>query len=178
MKRGILIAAVLLLAVAGGGALLLRAWINFHRPQPQLRCRSVLESIYTASKMQFAEKDHYTADFAALGITLEADEKYAYVTAAAPISVDAERTVLIGPKARVTEDDLKRVLESNFAGNVRPGVSGVCPDECEFAAICVGNIDNDEGLDIWSISSKDRQSDEGEPIPAGSPFHEQDDLAD
>ncbi|MGV3624124.1 MAG: type IV pilin protein [Archangium sp.] len=35
------------------------------------------------------------------------------------------------------------------------GVTGDCP-ECEYTAVCTGNIDNDETLDTWSVSSADR----------------------
>lgn len=40
---------------------------------------------------------------------------------------------------------------------------------------CAGNIDNDPTIDVWSISSEQRVID-GEVVPPGNPFNEQDDV--
>ncbi|MBN9681672.1 MULTISPECIES: hypothetical protein [unclassified Corallococcus] len=45
-----------------------------------------------------------------------------------------------------------------------------------FIAYAMSNLDDDEDMDCWSISSLDRSTKDGTPIPAGRPFHEQDDL--
>ncbi len=50
------------------------------------------------------------------------------------------------------------------------GLRGKCPS-CEITMVGVGNIDNDLGLDVWSLSSADRPG-----IPAGTPHDDVRDL--
>jgi hypothetical protein len=41
-----------------------------------------------------------------------------------------------------------------------------------------GDVDDDKGLDVWSISSAERKRSDGTSIPAGEPFNEVDDVFD
>lgn len=38
-----------------------------------------------------------------------------------------------------------------------------------FLAACVGNIDNDPTVDVWTVSSEDRSEPDGRTLPAGTP---------
>ena len=59
----------------------------------------------------------------------------------------------------------------------RLGVSGACP-ACELTVACVAQLDEDEGVDIWTLSSGDRPGPEGTIVHAGEFIHELDDLPD
>jgi hypothetical protein len=46
------------------------------------------------------------------------------------------------------------------------GVKGECPDS-EVTVACVGNVDVDETLDVWSVSTRDRIGAAGTRVRAG-----------
>ncbi len=53
-------------------------------------------------------------------------------------------------------------------------------DECgitenDITIVAAGNIDNDDTVDVWTISSKDRTVN-GQRVPAGTPFNNVDDT--
>ncbi len=85
-------------------------------------------------------------------------------------------SVGVGPDTRsrpVTAEWLRARLPDDVAAQL--GVSGACPD-CDLTIACVGNIDDDEAVDVWSISTKDRVLD-GREAPRGTPFRHLDDRA-
>ena len=47
---------------------------------------------------------------------------------------------------------------------------------CGVTMVCVGNIDSDDTLDVWSVSTIDRTSPDGVPIAAGTPFQHTNDV--
>jgi len=49
------------------------------------------------------------------------------------------------------------------------------PETCSLTAIAPANLDDDDTIDVWSISTKDRVID-GVAVPAGSPFNHVDDV--
>jgi hypothetical protein len=49
-------------------------------------------------------------------------------------------------------------------------------NEKHFLAACVGNIDEDRTLDVWTISGDERKGPGGETIPAGQPFNDVNDT--
>src|SRR3712207_8934098 len=53
----------------------------------------------------------------------------------------------------LSEDQVLRELDHPLLGDVRPGLDGA-----DMTIICIGNIDSDPVVDIWSISSRDRKS--------------------
>ena len=56
------------------------------------------------------------------------------------------------------------------------GSRGPCPD-CVLTMTCAGSIDYDPSIDVWSISSAQRVID-GEVVPPGSIFNDQNDLTE
>jgi len=152
-------------------------------------CRSNLKSVYTAQKFLFEEKDRYSTLPAEIGFSPERGNRYAYFLDVRGSLQERSSTGLPPPgenetgigidrfkwsRARpITLDDVNAAL----GGRLRPGVQGKCP-ECSFVAICAGNRDDDDTLDVWSVSSEDRTDATGEPIPAGMPFNDVSDLDD
>ena len=61
-------------------------------------------------------------------------------------------------------------------GDVRPGVTGDCAKgACALVAVCIGNVDRDEDLDVWSISTAPRTGRDGTVVPANTVHHDVDD---
>lgn len=182
MGRGFAIAAIVIASVMSLGVLtvaaVLPSFIRVDGRAPRSEARSNLKAIYTLTRAFEAEQDRLTADFLALGYAPLPTDRYALVTAAQPISVDNERTVLRSPQCSVSEEQVKQVLLRSFAGGVRPGVEGVCPADCWMTAIAVGNIDDDPFLDVWSVSTKARTAQDGTTIQPGEPYVEADDTRD
>jgi type IV pilus assembly protein PilA len=48
----------------------------------------------------------------------------------------------------------------------------------DFTAACIGNIDNDPTLDVWTISSAERTDASGGTVPPGTPLNEVNDVVE
>lgn len=84
-------------------------------------------------------------------------------------------SVGIGPDTRargVTVEWLRARLPADVASQL--GLEGTCP-ACEVTLACVGNIDDDDAVDVWSISTKDRTLADGGVITRGLPWRHLDD---
>jgi hypothetical protein len=75
----------------------------------------------------------------------------------------------VGPDTRsrkVTAEWLRERLPQDVAAQL--GLEGDCPS-CELTVACVGNIDDDDTVDVWSISTKDRALG-GQTVTRGLPY--------
>lgn len=89
------------------------------------------------------------------------------VGAALPRQPDVTTFLPSGPRAWPVRWAL---VPARVAGDVP-----VAPAECSgcgVTAACVGNIDDDPEVDVWSISTERRVSQDGEEIAAGVPWHD------
>lgn len=78
-------------------------------------------------------------------------------------------SVGVGPDTRsrhVTAEWLRERLPEDVAAQL--GVSGTCP-ACDVTVACVANLDDDDTVDVWSISTKDRVID-GQNVSRGTPW--------
>jgi type IV pilin PilA/uncharacterized protein DUF4190 len=161
-------------------------FIKFQARSKQAECKANLAALYIAQKSHFAEKDTYSPNIEEIGFSPERGNRYAYflfdvgevLERSAASDGDASGAVGVGvdtfryPQMRpVAAGDLPAL-----AGDVKPGIHGQCPEKCSFVAACAGNIDNDEALDVWSISSEARTGPRGETIAAGTPFNDVSDI--
>ncbi len=54
-----------------------------------------------------------------------------------------------------------------------------CPGEaCNVTVACAGNVDGDDFLDVWSISTVERRAPDGSAISPGEPFNHRNDIND
>jgi hypothetical protein len=144
-------------------------FIKFQAKSKQSECKTSLRMAYSAQKATHAEKDVYLTDPAAIGFSV-LQNRYLY-------RLDADgalESVGLAP-ARSPETPVG-ALEAAIPASLRAelGVRGECP-ECEVTMACAGNIDNDDTIDVWSVSTADRTID-GEQVPAGTPFNHVDDT--
>ncbi len=142
-------------------------FVRFQARSKQAECKTTLKSMYVAQQAYFAEKADYADDAADLSMfSTVGSKRYTYF---------GGPELIINPTSResapVDEDSLPPL-----AGDQLPGVEGECPD-CTFVGACAGNIDTDDTLDVWSISSAAREH-AGQTIAPGELFHERDDVTE
>jgi type IV pilus assembly protein PilA len=150
-------------------------------------CKSNLKGWYTAERAFFQEKDRYSTSMSEIGFSPERGNRYFYVAAlpgtltdrSDPVEKSSRSDTGIlpdvykhGPKAAISPNQ----VPTHLAGNVRLGLTGQCPDNCQISAVCVAQLDGDPTLDIWSISTEPRKLPSGEEIYAGSPHNESNDV--
>ncbi len=172
----VVLGGALALCCLGGAAIALPDFMKFESKSRQAECKANLKGLYTAERAWFAENQKFSSSFKAVGFDPEPGNRYAYfIGTSGSLS---HRNASKPPALTETDDaigvDLFRYpgMHEGTAADVpfAIGVFGKCPD-CQFIAACVGNIDNDATLDIWSISSADRPG-----IPAGTANLERDDT--
>jgi type IV pilus assembly protein PilA len=158
-------------------------FIRFQSRSKQTECKANLKALAMGARAYFEENNRYTTRLSELGFAPERGNRYAYFAGEGTLErrdgATAERSdndTQIGvdrfrfPEMReLGPDDIPRQL---FAG-----IEGTCPD-CTFTAVCIANLDSDDTLDAWSVSTKERQSPSGETIPAGVPFNDVNDVTE
>jgi type IV pilus assembly protein PilA len=161
-------------------------FIRFQGRSKQGECKLNLRSLSTAERAYFAEHQRFSTHPDEVGFSPERGNRYAYFLALEPkkMSSRADRAAAVDPEDVAVGVDSHRFVGQRAArqrrhvgegSGARPGVTGQCPD-CTFVAACVGNVDNDDTLDVWSISTADRTGPGGEPIAAGVPWNDVSDL--
>ncbi len=166
-------ALVIVLLVLGVGclpitgilaAIAIPNFIRFQARSKMAECKTALKSIYISEKSAYGDDKKYLTRFTQLGLPpLGPTQRYTYYLSSEEVLPATARGA---PSQQVGLAQLR-------AHGVTPAAT-----EAGFTAACVGNIDNDDGVDIWSISSEDRTGKDGEPIPAGTPYHDLDDLTE
>jgi len=161
-------------------------FIRYQSRAKQAECKSNLAAMYYAEKAFFEDRGFYTEDVQALGFSPERGNRYAYFAGSEGGVEDRSLAVAAqGPNDSGIGVDTHRYedlealdpfsVQYELADGAVLGVTGSCPD-CSFTAVCMGNIDPDDALDVWSVSTQDRKAADGSPIPAGTVHHESDDL--
>lgn len=167
--KGFAIAATLipvaLIPIAGiYAAIAIPNFIKFQARSKQSECKVQLKTIYTAQKMLHTEGKPYTDQLEELGLNTKAINRYSYFLNAAQGSPVMRKDSTTPPEAYAA------ALKQH---GIKVGVS-----EDGFTAACVGNIDNDPTLDIWTISTEDSVDADGIPVPAGMPVNVVNDVRD
>lgn len=189
MRDGRCLVLLVLVFVMTGcdfGLWVLSPFVKGCRRSPVSECKSNLKALYTAQRSLFMEEERVSEFVAETGFRPERGNRYAYfLSSHGPLEERTGSYVSSAPGARGIGVDVYKHgpgaalglahLPAKLAGGVTVGVHGQCPD-CEFVAACVGNIDGDPTLDVWSIASFDRAAPDGEPIPAGESYNDVSDV--
>ena len=192
--RGLAIAGIVVPIVMGSvvgimAAIAIPNFIRFQARAKQSECKANLKSVFTAEMSYFQKEDRYSPLPHEIGFSPERGNRYAYFLdvrgslqdrSSLQLSPPGEGetgigvdTFRYGTMRPLTLDDMSAAL----AGRLEPGIEGRCPEDCSFVAVCAGNLDQDDTLDVWSISSEDRTVG-GQPVPAGAPFNHVNDVND
>ncbi len=149
-------------------------------PPKDHECRARLRSIIAAQSSFYSDHQRYSTHPAEVGFAPPQGNRYLYLfDRDGPItrrdgqpSPPLREAVGYGPDTKTRGavlEELLRKLPSDVRDSL--GMRGECP-ACEITVACVGNIDDDEGVDVWSISTADRPG-----IVRGTPLHHVSDLA-
>jgi hypothetical protein len=83
---------------------------------------------------------------------------------------------MIGALSGYDEAQVQRAVEVLSARGTNIGITGSCPS-CSITIVCFAQLDDDDTLDAWSVSSIDRSRD-GQSVRAGEVMHEIDDVVE
>ncbi len=137
-------------------------FIRYGAKSKQSECKSNLKSAYLAQKSYFAEKDVYGETADEIGFSVEGRNRYAY---------------RVGPDSVLPATNGTRSAAQLEAGYPPGLLEQVGMQGDEVLMTCAGDIDNDATIDIWSISTAQRNVN-GEVVPAGVPYNHVDDVQD
>jgi hypothetical protein len=160
-------------------------FIKFQARSKQAECKTNLKAWYTGQRTYFAEKDTYSTSIQEVGFMPERRNRYAYFAGPGPVEDRSTKgaQLVVGAQG-IGVDTLGISTARAITFEQRPegvgsmvGIQGDCP-ECDITLVCAGQVDNDETLDVWSISTMEREAEDGTPIPAGIPFNHINDVAD
>lgn len=143
-------------------AIAIPSFMKFQARAKQAECKMNLKSAYTAQRAYFAEHNAWGQTAEDIGFEPGMKTRFAYRIS--PQSV-LPATIPGALSAEVLEGAYPKHLVEQLGST----------DVLTMA--CAGNVDQDDGIDVWSISSEQRTV-EGEVIPAGEPFNEVSDLND
>jgi hypothetical protein len=162
---GLVILPLLVLVVA------VPRFMKFPLRSRQAECKMNLKAAFFTERAYFEEHQAYAASPAALQLKFEGPTRYLYrFDRQGPLSEAGFAPTL--PSASPVEQLEQGIPPTLLA---RVGVTGTCP-ACEATVVCVGNLDQDPVLDVWSISTAERTAANGEVIPAGVPYNDVSDL--
>jgi type II secretory pathway pseudopilin PulG len=154
-------------------------FIKFQARSKQSECKMVLKQAYSAEMSYRAEKDEFSVHPVEVGFSPERGNRYLYAfDQSGPIAPNDNHPgngdVGVGADTTrfptISNDALREAIPARVLEQL--GVRGKCPD-CSITVACAGNIDNDPTVDVWTISSVERDG-----TPAGTPLNEVDDIRD
>lgn len=143
-------------------------------PPRDHECRARLRTIIGLETAFYSQHQRYSVHPAEIGFVPSQGNRYLYIfDKEGPLTRRDElaspphtESVGYGPDTRargVLLEDLLTKLPDDVRLSL--GVEGACPD-CNVTVACVGNIDDDPAVDVWSISTKDRPG-----AVQGTPLH-------
>ncbi|MDP1916849.1 MAG: pilin [Myxococcales bacterium] len=180
----VIIAVVVALACPCVGilaAIAIPNFVKFQSRSKQSEAKANLKGAFTAQKAFFAGERKYSEDIGEVGFSPGPGNRYLYA-----FSVDGElakageagtgKTGVEADGARhagTNNDALEKGVPQTLWDE--SGLKGTCPDDCSITIVAAGNIDNDDTVDVWTVSTKDRTID-GMSVPAGMPHNHIDDT--
>jgi hypothetical protein len=154
-----------------------------HGPPRAGECQSNLRTILSGEENLYAEHQRYSEHPAEVGFAPVPGNRYLYLFAPdggvtrrdGKASVPLQESVGIGPDTRARGVTAEWLL-GRFPPELRAqlGLHGRCP-ACTITVGCLGNLDDDDAVDAWTIASEDRTL-AGSLVHRGTPFHHLDDT--
>lgn len=181
-------AAVLMVPCIGiMAAIAIPNFIRFQGRSKQMECKVNLKAWFTGQRYS-TDEGGLSARVDRVGFAPERGNRYAYFAGSGPIedrgSADArhgEDAVGFGVDT-FRHQGARAITFKQLPPEVARGVgiSGECPEgpDCGITMVCAGDLDRDDTLDVWSISTVDRVDASGEQWRAGEPIQHVNDLTD
>lgn len=156
-------------------------FLRFGKIPKYREAQSNLKGAFSAEHVYFDQKKSFSVSIDELGFAPERGNRYLYAFSSQGPFLDQGQSVSshVGIKAdnaRYPDVDNAK-LEDGIPDALwdEIGITGTCPD-CSITIVAAGNIDDDDTIDVWSISTKDRTID-GTSVTAGMPWRHVDDTA-
>ncbi|NTX53798.1 hypothetical protein [Myxococcus sp. CA039A] len=162
--------------------------LQFKRHNTHVECKATLKAWYLTQKAFHDERGRYDPAFANVSFLAHENGRYSYFAGTSP-TARADGTQEAGSnKAQVTGVTFWWELPPRAAVSVEQlpsevraqlGLSGTCP-RCEITAACAANLDDDDTLDVWVVSTGSLAitGPEGSTVSPGMHSHWMDDLDD
>lgn len=182
---GVIVAVLVFCCIIGGlVAIAIPNFLKFGARSKQSEVKMTLKAAFTSEAAYFLDQNAYSDSVAAVGFMPERGNRYLYRLSAegevqprnAPKTPEGAFTGIGPDTLRLGPADLEgleRAIPRDLWNEL--GVSGKCPDACSITIVGAGNIDTDDTIDVWSISTKARTID-GQSVPAGVPHCHVDDT--
>ena len=154
-----LMPGLLLPVLALEGAVMVPAARHSRLKKKQVECKQTLAALWRAEEQFHQRTGRWTDRRAELGFEMQKGNRYTYflsLTEGWP--ADSKRH----PKVVQQE----HVFALGKLG-IEPGLHG---DTLTLA--CIGNVDRDDRLDVWTVSSDDREGRHGGVVPAGELYND------
>jgi len=135
-------------------AIAIPSFIRYQARSKQVECKVALRRLWKDQEAYRAANGAYAAHFSDLHFRVPAGNGYAYLLSETDV-------VPVDPRYRTDFDPADAVHSL-----------GIGLKDGEFLAACVGNIDQDSTLDVWTVSSADRS------VPAGTPQNDVNDVVE
>ena len=178
----IVVGGVAVMCCLGSVAIALPNFLKFNVRAKQAEVKSHLKAAWRAEQAYFAAHDGYSESLEQIGFLPERGNRYLYLV--------SPRGAVLTPGTPGPGDHSIFEVDPRMASSLKTaaliaaipsgvlaqaGVHGACPQACQVTIVAVGNLDNDPGLDVWSISTESRTF-AGEVVAAGVPFQHVDDV--
>jgi hypothetical protein len=127
---------------------------------PEIECRVNLKSFVAAQRDFELTHGRYGTTFDEIGFRPEGNSRYLYTMDATRLAATFVPTDERAWKVKWA------LIPARAEGDVPVGIGRGA------TAVCVGNVDRDEEVDVWSVSTVLRRSSSGEEIQAFVPWHD------
>lgn len=135
--------------------------------QQQLACRDGLTSLYTRQMELKRSNQRFTTHISELPPVAAPSPQLYRLAAEGPLT-GADAVGIASTTAGLDEKVPQLV-------RLHVGLSGECP-MCQVTMLCAAQLDGDDTVDVWTISTVERTGENGARIPAGMPWLDVDDV--
>jgi type II secretory pathway pseudopilin PulG len=164
-------ATVLILCLAGVAAISAPKFMRFQDRSRQSECKAQLRAVAVAEQALYAENQRYTTRWAELNLSVEKGNRYQYRVGPGPLAEEGLSVDVLAhpaPTPPELDDAIPREVRAEL------GLKGTCP-ACVLTASCVGNLDDDLTLDVWSVTLSFKKEPGGYSASGGFPVNLVDD---
>lgn len=181
---GLAVAGLVLVLTCGLGTFLVRRTVKAGGHTKESEVKANLKGAFVAERSFYAATDRYEESVEAVGFWPEPGNRYRYFfsqrgdarAAWAPGDGGLHTGILADTLKFPDADNADLLARIPLEVLDSVGVDGTCPS-CSITIVAAGNLDEDETIDVWSISTRPRTIG-GEAISAGVPFRHVNDRDD